>query len=557
MIRCRKYFAPFFEMRPLFLIIVDVIMLRWYWDHIFFEPTQFWNKIKQLFTPRFIVQFWNRFRHLFLKNARPKKHSRFLIIFRCVKYYWIVLILCIALLATFFWYVWLLSANAPDENDYTRPAKFFRVSKEYVPHLNIQHSDLVSTAPSDTITRYYLDHNIKKCERLEHYKGLGLKGRNLRYAKFQHSNLFKARLDNTDFTYARLTKTEWHGASMKNASFHLSFMNEAILDNVNISGSDFYSAKMENVTISNSNPVGISFIKTTLEKSTIKNCNFTNADFWGSEMSKVDIFMSDLKNPKFRNTMLIESNMKNITFTRSKFYDNTQINDSSFLYCDLEKTIIQSSNLGDTNFTCCNLKNSNFLNNNMKETTFRACSLAKASFAELTALTSSSFQGSDLSESVFNNITIDDSQFNGANMAKVNIIKTNISSCDFQGANLINIYMSHENFSNCNFNGAVVSGQLESYIDNQSCVLKADTQEFINCEKKDFIDIRNRLACQNPFQAFGILEQYRDPTFTIKQLLTDPDNSLSPEDSLNEFMQKHCPEILKEVWRIEQWKEVH
>lgn len=115
---------------------------------------------------------------------------------------------------------------------YSPANRFFQV---IYPSLTVTEKTLVAKGPSDTIIRYYLDQKKdKESDWLNFTQGLNLERRDLRFANFKGSKLFKANLRNAELQGADLWNAELQGADLMSAELQGADLGYAKLQGANL-----------------------------------------------------------------------------------------------------------------------------------------------------------------------------------------------------------------------------------------------------------------------------------------------------------------------------------
>jgi len=522
-IRFWDYHQFWYSLLHFIILLLDCFILHcYYWHQIFIYQKQ--TQRHTIRSPRKWYSNIKTFFQYFTKKTKALCSSQHI-------FKYILFISC----GLFLIQAYFIFADI-DKDKESLQYKIFNRFTDYMPHLKIQNCDLVLKGPSDIIARHYLDRNKAKCERLNHYSGVTLDNRNLRYANFNASNLFNGSLKNAKLEFACLTNTKWHGANIENAQLHFSQLDNSIIDHVKMSGINLYSSHMENTVIRNSVGENPFFSNAIFINGKIINSRLTNATFRNSNMAYVVINNTDLVDSHFNQVNLSSAFINNVNFSHATLIRSEMI-DSSLSKVNMSGVRMTACNLGNASITDCTFDKVYFTNTLMKSTTFKGGSIKNASFSYTQAYESSS----DFAKQSETNPFIESAVFLGVELSNADFNDIIIKESDFRGSNLSKLRSHNTSFVNCNFNGAIITKNLLEMINNEDCVL-VDSDTYMNCSPDNFFNIRNQLSCESTAIASGILKQYRDPILKVKYFSSETENALKA------YMENQCPEIAKSVW---------
>ena len=121
------------------------------------------------------------------------------------------------------------------------------------------------------------------------------------------------------------------------------------------------------------------FVSCDLSGALFNTTHFTNCSFPGSKLSNIDFSDVNIENCNFSGSV-----MENCIFKKKKkfnlksnFFEDTNLQRSVFVFCDLTKMKFSGSDLTGTVFERCDLTETNFTGAKLNGTNFEDCKIAK------------------------------------------------------------------------------------------------------------------------------------------------------------------------------------
>ena len=375
--------------------------------------------------------------------------------------------------------------------------------------LEVRKQNLFKKRTTEELFQQYMGERIKlKKDRLigwlDAYEGLDLQKRNLQFADFRGSKLFKAK-----FTDTRLHE----------ASFDLSELYCAEFNNSQIRNTTFEKAILEQASFNDATLHNASFHKAVLPGAMFKSSVIRHVDFKSAQLQQANFYQARLYDETFLNKAdMTGSNLSHAEFFNANctetIFTNSKLNEASFSKkCRLAKSIMKDADLSYARFKDVNCFYTNF----------QFADLSNTSFENMIAI-GANFVGARLNQTVFKNIEIKKANFTGTNL--IDIIPTNIE-----------------------WDLAIRDGAL--FLDS-----------FSNENIVNMINKRREIACQNEKIAIDIAHQYSnmyvndmfmqiEKKYSCDYLLKDLRKYIIKEcDTITPFIEKiQCQQPITEIFR--------
>ena len=198
--------------------------------------------------------------------------------------------------------------------------KFFKV---IYPRLTVTEKTLVAKGPSDTIIRYYLDQKKdKESDWLNFTQGLNLEHRDLRFANFMRSKLFKANLKSARLQGANLEYAEMQGANLvyaklQGAKLRYAEMQGANLEYAEMQGADLGAAKLQEAKLVYAKLQGAKLRYAKLQGANLvyaklQGANLVYAEMHGAKLEYAAMQETDLEYAEMHGAGLEPANLQGI-----------------------------------------------------------------------------------------------------------------------------------------------------------------------------------------------------------------------------------------------------
>ncbi len=350
----------------------------------------------------------------------------------------------------------------------------------------LEHADFSGTDLSDSDQ----DHNFSYTN-LRYAKfvgadltGMDFRGASLDYADFTSSTFYRANLSSSptityaifkhvnlkeyDFVNLDLTGVDFTHAYLKGANFNSTTFQDAIFDYANLSeieltNSPIYEAKsfihtvFDKVNLTHFADHDLfegkdmsyaSFKGTQLGGGTLRLAKLENADFSGNDLSGTNhhnFSDTNLRYAKFVGANLTGMNFEGASLDYADF-TNATFSAVNLNGATLNQAIFKGAQLAGQNFNGADLKGTNFT-----ETSFQGAQLQGAVFDSDTTLTNASFEGVNLTQVDFSQV----SSFEGVNFKNANLTGQNFEGKSLNNANFEGADLTSANLRNANLEGAV------------------------------------------------------------------------------------------------------
>jgi uncharacterized protein YjbI with pentapeptide repeats len=183
---------------------------------------------------------------------------------------------------------------------------------------------------------------------------LNLRGRDLRYAQLDRSDLHGADLTGANISYASLEKANLRGATLvcqgsadlpdnqspsctnaKNAIFSAARLHDARLNGINLAGADLVDAVLEDAILSRailtgadlgfanlSRAVMFSLVSegANFNNASLQGANIVGADLQGANLSSADLRSADLERASLQGALLREADFEGANLKKAKLY---------------------------------------------------------------------------------------------------------------------------------------------------------------------------------------------------------------------------------------------
>ena len=291
-------------------------------------------------------------------------------------------------------------------------------------------------------------------------KKCNFKGAILNLSDFNNANL-----EGSIFDGGQMLVTDFQNANLKGCIFKGAILNLSYFDNANLEGSIFDGGQMLGTDFQNANLKGCIFRRPGLgyDGKPSKATNFKGANLDNCKTTTIQIFenrhLNNSEMVTFENIELdpenygrISAALSNITFKNSKFKDlqlvsmyrgaRNKITKITFDTCVLTDFIGHSADYSEVIFENCKMEKSdlrscvfklcNFENNNLKDTNFSGSifeNTRKFNNNDMTKCIFTNVKGLSGTLFVANNLT--SSSFNGTNLSRVRFMDCNLQGCQF------------------------------------------------------------------------------------------------------------------------------
>jgi len=380
-----------------------------------------------------------------------------------------------------------------DYRSLPEPANTFMKSLIPSMRLVVKNQDLFNKRTTEELLQFYMGEGKKNDEWLEPYEGLSLKNRNLQFADFTGSKLFKA-----EFTDTRLHE----------ATFYQTELYQVVFDHSQIRNTNFEKAKLQQASFNHAILFGTSFNNSKLRNASFKSSDIQNGNFMSAKLQQ-----SNFDHARLNKTFFNKADMTDSNLSYAEFYD------TNFTGTEFSHSILTEAKF----YTNCNLAKANMVKANLSNALLRNVNCSNANF-----------QFAELSNASFVNLTAVGANFFGANLIKTKLKNIEIKDANFTAANLIN-----SQWTDVEWNKAVLEGTLFSHSFSLDNIAK-------------LIDQRNNLACQNKNIARVIAQQYS--TMFINDMFTRVVKQYNCEyllEKLRKYIKENCNKNILSLEKIQ------
>jgi uncharacterized protein YjbI with pentapeptide repeats len=182
----------------------------------------------------------------------------------------------------------------------------------------------------------------KNSTKLKH-PGVNLSNRNLQFANIIGINIDKARLSNTDLSYALVRDSSAMSSHIKESIF-----DHAKLDNVDLSKSTIENSSAQNATFQKTNLSNVFMTNVNLAGSTLKHATINEAYFSASDLSLTDLSDMLIYGASFYNTKALGINLSHVEM-KGVIFNNVDARGSTLLSASLKGSNITSSDFRYSN----------------------------------------------------------------------------------------------------------------------------------------------------------------------------------------------------------------
>lgn len=244
-----------------------------------------------------------------------------------------------------------------------------------------------------------------------------------------------ARLEGTNFAYAKLRFAKLMSTQAKNADFGWADLYKADLSDAELTEVYFEEANLTDSVFTGAKGTFIHFEKAILDRTDFRKCHFN-----APQMSDLDFGNSFLEDGSFGGGMLTGCKFEG-TSLRGANFDGALWGSSDFTDVDLSNCIV------DNRFMACNLSNTNLSGLDLRGGDFHRTHLDE------TYCLRSNFAGVYFKETKFNGVLLDSSNLAKAQFDSVegNAV---FSECDLSGAVFTGCELYSPEFKTCNFSDA-------------------------------------------------------------------------------------------------------
>lgn len=266
-----------------------------------------------------------------------------------------------------------------------------------------------------------------------------------------------ADLSGIDLTGADLSGVYLEGADLTNARFVGASLSRAVLAHATLEGATFDGADLSGANLGRVKARGASLKNVSLEEAVlyeadVRGANLDGADLTGAQLLEIQLDGADLRRTKAKRLFFVKASFKGVDFEGCDLEEcafvEADLTGASFVRAKVKKTAFISSKADDVKFDDAELDNLRVVHE---------CSFLRASFARskmqmsnfrATPLVGASFEGADVSRSVFTD----------CDMTEANLYRAVAVEAHFTNANLTNAKLTSANLLQAILRGAILRG---------------------------------------------------------------------------------------------------
>ena len=406
------------------------------------------------------------------------------------------------------------------------------------PSLKVKEKTLVAQEPNPAIIRYYLEKGKdKESDWLSFTRGIDLRGRDLRFADFTKSKLFKADLRSAKLQGANLKKTQ---------------LQEANLQGAQLQGTDLVDSQLQGSNLQNARLKWANLGFARLRYSDLRNAHLERANLIIAQLQG-----ANLKEAQLQGANLVAANLQETNLSLA------QLQGAFLTMATLQGAVLWKAQLQGANLYRSELQGVDLNDAQLQGADLQYAKLQGA------ILWNASLQGSDLKNALLQGAALGHAQLQGADLAHAEFQGAVLWKAQLQGANLVDAQFEGI-WGGIDLNKSV---RWEALLEEVLPKLpKLKRREFINSIKeaekrtqdfdtptaverfktqitlKQFLENRNRLVCQDEYIAKGILHQYdRFSDVQFSEVINPDITEEMRKQDLREYIEQNCPEVAEKI----------
>lgn len=268
-----------------------------------------------------------------------------------------------------------------------------------------------------------------------HFDNATLNNCTFEHCQFIQGNFADSCWNTVSFTGCLFSQTEWQKAHFNHCKWgkitfeHVRFQQSHFIgnsfDNCLINNSDFGLGQFEHSTLQSCFLSESQCQQTVFNQSNILSCVFDECDVSRARFTESTI----------EKTSIITSQWASVRFSHCYFNSvttglNTDLSDTHFEHCSMNKMGFLSANLHSSTFSYCSMLESCCDKANLSQATLIACDMAAVRLKDA-QLTHSHWQSTSLQQSLLYNADLRDASFLRCNLAGANLamINQNLTTC--------------------------------------------------------------------------------------------------------------------------------
>jgi len=239
--------------------------------------------------------------------------------------------------------------------------------QDIYPKIILKDKLLVAKEPPATLIQFFMAKGkYNETDWLDFTIGLDLENRDLCFAIFSGSKLYKANMKNAKFDGANFEKCQLQEVTAENASFRFSYFTQANIQNANLYKTEFERSNLTKADFSGSGLQSAEFRRIKFVQTNLQGCKFNFAQFnkvefiktklQGTILTGVTINNSDFLGTKCQGLYFFETNIN-----KCKIHPSTNFEGTIFINPNFTETHLQRQQIQNT-FVIHNSKSENLFN---------------------------------------------------------------------------------------------------------------------------------------------------------------------------------------------------
>jgi uncharacterized protein YjbI with pentapeptide repeats len=284
------------------------------------------------------------------------------------------------------------------------------------------------------------------------FKGIDLKGVDLRYANLSGTILSNTNLSGADLSGANLSNTNLSGTILSNTN-----LSGADLSGVNLSNTNLSGTILSNTNLSGADLSGANLSNTNLSGTILSNTNLSGADLSGVDLRNKDLTGSNLTGVDLRHIDLTGANLTGVNLsnqdlTGTKLSDGANLNYTNLSGADLSGVDLRHKNLTGTNLTGVDLSHIDLTGSHLIGVDLSNRDLSRT-------ILNSNLAGADLSNTNLSGVDLSNTNLSGAILTYANLSAANLYGVDLSNKDLTGTILTYANLSGANLDGVDLSNK--------------------------------------------------------------------------------------------------